>query len=365
MKIQPILKIKKSLIKTIVKDYFSTCLNLIKQTIHPNVETTSIEFSIANYGIQLFFLGKNLTPKLSEAFCHLSSNKKITKSALTIYVVDEEYVQFSLPFTPWYSEMQSNSNDIWISDNKEIKILHQPNKNILMMLDLSFNEAIYWVKSADQIPYYDSSAPLRPILHWWLSANGAQLLHAAAIGVKEKGILLVGKGGSGKSNTAIAALDSELVYVADDYCLLTFEPTPKVHSLFSTGKLFYKDIERYEFLKKLNAVHLEREKKEDKALFFLYPTFKEKLTESLPINAIFIPKVTNQDTVKITPISSSKAYLALAPSTIFQLQGAKQQTHENILKLVNQVPCFSMELSNDAKENNRAISSFLEDYKVN
>lgn len=297
---------------------------------------------------------------MSQAFNHLSFKAVNPNSTLKIYVVDEEFSKIKLPATPWSNDIHNDSNDIWISDSGDIKILHQPNKHILMLLNLCTNEAIYWVKSADQIPYYESSAPLRPILHWWMSAKGSQLLHAAAVGIKDKGVLLVGKGGSGKSNTALSCLDSALLYAADDYCLLTFDPKPTVHGLFSTGKLFYRDIEKYNFLKNRDTVHLERPKKEDKALFFLYPAFKDKLIDSFPIKAIFVPKVMNQKQVKINPISPSKAYLALAPSTIFQLQGAKQKTHENILKLVNQVPCYSMELSVDSDTNTFAITNFLE-----
>ena len=231
------------------------------------------------------------------------------------------------------------------------------------MLNLLTNEAIYWVKSASQIPYYESSAPLRPILHWWMSANGSQLLHAAAVGLHDKGVLIIGKGGSGKSNTAISCLESDLYYAADDYCLLSFNPEPEVHSLYATGKLFFEDVKSYNFLKDINLTL--QDKSGDKALFFLYPKFEKRLFKSFPIKAILLPKISNKEEVRISLTSAAKAYLALAPSTIFQLQGCRNKTHENIARLLHNVPCFSMDLSINRRKNTDAIFQFLNSTLLN
>ena len=41
----------------------------------------------------------------------------------------------------------------------------------------------------------------RSILHWWMEQNGKQLIHAAAVGTEAGGVLLPGRGGTGKSST--------------------------------------------------------------------------------------------------------------------------------------------------------------------
>lgn len=344
--------------------YFTNCVEAVKQNLlYENVQI-NVDFSIENHNFHLIFVGEALVKKLSSAFNH---HEYINGSFnnLSIYIVDEVSSKVKLPTPPWLNDNFSNElEDIWVSDADEIKVLHYPKKNILIMLNLITHEAIYWVKSAEQIPYYESSAPFRPIFHWWMSNHGAQLLHAAAVGLPNKGILLVGKGGSGKSNTAISCLDSELLYAADDYCLLSFNPKPEVHSLFATGKLFFEDLYRHPYILNTQFKEIAIENQDEKALFFLYPLLKERLQKSFPIKAIFIPKVTHKNDVKISPISVSKAYLALAPSTIFQLRGCDRMTHENITKLLNQVPCFSMELSVDYKKNTKAITDFLKNLPI-
>lgn len=265
-----------------------------------------------------------------------------------------------LPTPPWQTTAELAYGEMWVSDGEHLKIKHQPTHQTLMMLDLKSQEAIYWVKDANEVPYYESSAPLRLLLHWWMSSQQKQLLHAAAVGLPNKGILLVGKGGSGKSNTAISCINSELFYAADDYCLLSFENEVRVHSLFATAKLHFEDVERHPYLESTMHVSSENEVQDEKALFFLYPKFKDRMIASFPVKAVFIPKVTNGKIAKLTPVSASKAYLALAPSTIFQMQGDRRRTHEQISTLVHRVPCYELELSTDAKENSAIIQHFLE-----
>ncbi len=86
---------------------------------------------------------------------------------------------------------------------------------------------------------------------------------------------------------------------------------------------------------------------------------KIRLHKSFPIKAVFIPNVTFSKEVKISKISVSKAYLALAPSTIFQLQVERMRTHDYVLSLLKQVPCDAMELSTNPQQNTRAIEVFL------
>ena len=79
-------------------------------------------------------------------------------------------------------------------------------------------------------------------------------------------MLLAGKGGSGKSTTALVCLHSSLVYAGDDYCLLATDDGPYVFSLYSTGKLNPDDVYRFSDLAPLNKNrdHLDSKK----ALFF-------------------------------------------------------------------------------------------------
>lgn len=75
------------------------------------------------------------------------------------------------------------------------------------------NEGIggFWAADAAHLPYWEPTAPFRYLINWVLADRGVVLAHAAAVGTAEGGLLVVGRGGSGKSTTALAALAVRLV----------------------------------------------------------------------------------------------------------------------------------------------------------
>lgn len=225
------------------------------------------------------------------------------------------------------------------------------------------NVGIYWIQDASKLPYWESSAPLRVIFHRWFSQQNIQLTHAAAVGTTQGGILLVGKGGSGKSTTALTCLDSALFYAGDDYCLLANSDAATVHSIYSTGKKRANDIERLPSLmpKISNRDRLEHEK----ALYFVHQHFPEKVIKQFPLRAIVIPRVTGALHTTVQPASAAAALGALAPSTIFQLPHAGKLAFERMSEIVRQIPAYYLNLGTDTAQIPAQIMLLLEQVKEN
>jgi hypothetical protein len=195
-------------------------------------------------------------------------------------------------------------------------------------------------------------------LHGWLSRRGLQYIHAAAVGTEAGGALLVGKGGSGKSTTALTCLDSDLTYVSDDYCLLSTTPEPRAYSLYSSAKL-KPDNTRLPHL--LPLVHNRDRAPDEKPFVLLQQHFPEKLVSSLPIKVILVPQVTGQVDTAVRPVSAAIALLALAPSTIFQLPGATSAKFKEMAALVKTVPCYTLALGTDLAQIPQVIAQTLQE----
>ena len=161
------------------------------------------------------------------------------------------------------------------------------------------------------------------------------------VGIPTAGALLVGKGGSGKSTTALACLESALSYVGDDYCLLSQPPQPQAHSLYSSAKL-KPDNTRLPHL--LPLIHNQNRQPEEKPFILLHQHFPEKLVPSLPLKMILVPQVTGQVDTEIYPVKGAAALLALAPSTIFQLPGGTSAKFKEMAALVKEIPCYTLGL---------------------
>jgi hypothetical protein len=158
--------------------------------------------------------------------------------------------------------------------------------NILSLLDTKQNLGVYWLEDVCQIPYWEHGSPLQTILNWWTSNHHRQYVHAGAVGTSTGGVLLAGKGGSGKSTKALSCINSELTYASDDYCLVASEPTPYVYSLYNTAKLKgAADLQRFPHLAPLisNAERLN----EEKAIIFCRNITQKKLYRAFLFEPFF------------------------------------------------------------------------------
>jgi hypothetical protein len=234
--------------------------------------------------------------------------------------------------------------------------------DILSVLDSTASRAVYWVEDARDIPYYERGYPLTNLLNWWLGRRGRVVMHAAGIGRETGGVLLPGKGGSGKSTTALACAASDLCIVGDDYCAV--EPaTGRAHSLYNTIKLKGEaDVERFAHLESFvrNVERVGEGDDRERSMVFLHRDFPGKMLAGMPLKAILIPRVTGQRETTIVPASGAAALKALAPSTIFQLAGNERPAFQALVQLVRTVPCFEIGLGTAIAEIPGAIERFLE-----
>ena len=171
-------------------------------------------------------------------------------------------------------------------------------------------------------------------------------VHAGAVGHADGGVLLAGRGGSGKSTTALACLDSDLVYASDDYCIVSNDVGPVVHSVYSTAKLKgHVDFERFPHLRE-RCSNLELVG-DEKALLFLQDHYADRIVRGFPICAVLLPRVNHSPHARVTSATSAEAFRALAPSTLMQVPGAGPELLEALRRLLEAVPAFHLDLGPD------------------
>lgn len=315
-------------------------------------------FGIGGYTVCLHFAGSALEPRLTPALEHLSI-PPCAAPDLTICLWDSQSTGSELPAPPWSHKDYGVHGEISGYNTTQLKTAFNLGSGVLSMLDIPRNLALFWIRDANSLPIYESGAPLLTIFHWWMGTRNRQLLHAAAVGNDAGGVLLVGKGGSGKSSTSLRALaaNSDLFYAADDYCLLSNDAAPFVHSIYSSGKIHSKDTAIFPFLQP--ALDKSYDLNNEKALFFLKDHFPEKICTGFPIKAVLLPRVTGLEHTRVVQTSASTALLALAPSTIFQLSGAGQPAFQMLSALVRNVPCYLLELGTERRQIPGVIADLL------
>ncbi len=312
-------------------------------------------FMVAGYPVRLRFAGPALVPRIARALAHLSVANDI-EPELTIYLGDAASTGMDLtPFSGLAGGTPTKAG--WIHLGNRGRARFQPAFNMLNLLDLTLDVGMFWVADARELPYWETSSPLRYIFHWWMGCHARQLVHAGAVGTRAGGVLLVGKAGSGKSTTALLCLESQLEFAGDDYQLISLQPFPFAFSLYNSAKLEPENLERFPHLRPTvaNADRMV----EEKAIVFISESHPDKVSPGFPVRAVLVPRVTHHRETRVIPTSPASALAALAPSTIFQLRDPGHLALETMAQLLEQVPSFSLELGTDLPEIPGVISRLL------
>jgi len=339
--------------------FFKTVSSVFQKAVKTLGGSIDHFYSIGGRTVCLRFAGAALIPYLTPAINHLAV-KPTSAPALTVCLWDQASTGIQLPplLSRFIHSLNAASGQHLVDgrgelidyNSERLRAAFNPDSHVLSLLDTEQNLAVYWLNSkASQLPYYERGAPLRTILHWWINDRTHQFVHAGAVGMATGGVLLAGKGGSGKSTTALACLGSELSYASDDYCLIATEFTPYVYSLYSTAKLRgIEDLQRFPHVasRMSNVDRLETEK----AMIFLNEHYPDQVIAGFPIKAILLPRVSKQTETNLKVATAGAALAALAPSTLFQLPGAGRMALQTMSKLVRQVPCYVLEVGSDLSQ---------------
>ena len=310
-------------------------------------------YVIAGHTVTCRFAGEPMLARLGAALRHLRTS---ATGGLVVNIWDSESTGVGPP--PLLGP-QSGTEDgpIYYYEGHGVQALNR--WRTLSVLDAESAEGWFWAPSPDAMPSWERAAPLRAILHWWLGRRGILYLHGGAVGTADGGVLVVGRGGSGKSTTTLACVASGLRYAGDDYVAVAPGPRPWVHSLYSSGKLEDHQLARFPALG--GAVgNLERDAGE-KAVVFVEEAAPGAPIAGFPLRAILVPEIVAQTPeTRAVPRPAAAALAALAPSTIFQLHPPQPGMLAEMGALVRRVPCFTLRLGSDLERIPEAIVELLE-----
>jgi hypothetical protein len=318
------------------------------------------EFLLAGNRIRIHASSPELLAQLGEAFAHLpapSNSSRKGPDDLTVFLWDSAAAPGATPPLP-ATDPNEPRGAVYYSASPQLQIAYQPGLRQLSVLDSSRNIAWFWCQDASELPFWEPAAPIRQILHWWLGQHGLMLLHGAAVGTTRGGVLLVGRGGSGKSTSALASLDSNLLYAGDDYVAVGLPPDPHVYSIYGSGKLVP---QHARLLPHLPPPSFPGDgSPEEKAVFFVSDRFPDRMCTGFPLRAVIAPRVT-RGKAAITRLEPAAALRALAPSTLLQLHPASPGALKSMATLVNTVPTFSLETGEDVAAIPPTLERLLED----
>jgi hypothetical protein len=315
----------------------------------------SHDILLAGTRIRLVFAGDALVPLLLPALSHLLA-KTDGPPDLTLHVWDSASTSIDICPPPVAQHCFSDRGDIWTFHSQRVLSAFHWSEFSLNLLDLPARTGIFWVRTSERLPYWTQASPFRTLLHWWMQAKGHQLVHAAAVGTSKGGVLITGRGGVGKSTTALSCLAAGLDYAGDDYVLLTIEAGRLIaHSLYRTAKINPDDTERFaRFAPRLLGE--DATAGDAKAVMFL----DEGLQPRLPIVAAVTPRFGTAAETTTEPVSPALLVGAATYTTLAQLPHAGQNTFDFLASALALVPGHRLVLGHDVSQVPAAIETLAE-----
>ncbi len=336
--------------------FFEACYTAFRHAEETAGGAVNRHYEIGGYPIQCRFAGPAMVAPFQSALEHLEVGPD-PAAELTICLWDSVSTRTPMPSPPWPPEDYAARGEVRGFIDERFHTVFDLGTGILSMLDTKRNVALYWIRDAREVPYYESAAPLRAILHRWMRKRGRQLVHAGAVGTSAGGVLLAGKGGSGKSTTALACVHAGFGYASDDYCLLATEPSPHAFSLYNSAKVDEEGVRRFPRLASaiVNTGRLDTEK----ALLYLARSSVVELKTDFPIRAVVLPRIAHAPETTLQETSHAEGLRELAASTIFQLPGAGGEDLKGIARFVRKVPCYVLHVGFDITRIPQAVLELL------
>jgi len=304
-------------------------------------------YGVAGETILLEFAGPGLVDDILPSLEHLAPGGSVP--TLTVRLWDSSSTGVPLPEMRWRP-----TRDPTVASTS-MRSARQPDSDVTSFLHEERATAYFWAPDPQSLSIADRGTPLRFILHWWMAARGSQVVHGGAVGENNGGVLLIGRGGAGKSTTALACVGSALRFAGDDNVLVS--PTDGqfvAHALYNSAKLLHEDTARFPAM--FPPPRDEDVESADKALTFVHRSNPSSVVREFPVRALLMPTVGRGRTSAIRPSSAAAALAALAPSTILSLPGSGPETLSALARIATGVPSFVLELGSDL----RAIPHVIE-----
>lgn len=305
-----------------------------------------------------FYFRVRICDELIELRFPTKELEQVGRSSLSGFIT-EDTSEPDAAFFYWYDRCddylpagEGERSSVWKSNDETGSLMIGTDRDVLMGRDYA-RKRFY---SAQPAPKDEWQLHCRHSMvnafAFWARHSDKLLLHAASVGYEGTGVLVVGRGGRGKSTFAVSCLTEGLDFVSDDYTLIT-----------SSGKLYAMPLYscvgvRVDMCEKLTGLGQPSTTVLGKPLFEIPG---EQYCKKLNIKAIIMPLVAGDDEPSIYPTQKNSAMAQLIGSTITQLESRHDtELIQQMSSRLAHLPVYEMRMSTDLSKNPAFLREFIE-----
>jgi hypothetical protein len=315
-------------------------------------------YILGGHPVRMQIAGRRFAEFMHTAFAHLSADDSDrSNGALTVELWDEAETSVSCRIGLNRDDLDLHPNLRKSADGRYASYQLQ---HSLVCLDIRSGLMVGYTSNAEELSLYERGRPLHVPLSLWHKSLNMPLVHAGLVSKNGRGLLLAGPGGSGKSTSAITSACAGFSYLSDDLIALQLSPDGSFigHSLYNSTFLEPDHLNRFALFAPYAITG--RYPFEKKRLVLLSEIASLRFERSCRIEAIILPRVLRAPACRLRPVSKGEALLTLAPSSL--LVGERSNGAEGfdkLSRLVQQAPCYRLELSEALDEIPRVLAGVL------
>lgn len=208
------------------------------------------------------------------------------------------------------------------------------------------------------LPLWEPGSVLKSFAYWIALQNKMFMQHAGTLFENSKGLLFVGRGGSGKSGTVLAGLSAGMKSCGDDHVAIEFGETIKARSIYSLMKQDQAGLERCGFM----PAQFSRIKRNWQNKIETRPEAigLPAIVAEGPVSAIVFPQVEKCIESSFKEIVFKDILDGLVPSNRAEGPGNLSQSIAYTLRLFRSLPIYRLSLGSDAKHVAKTVRRLME-----
>ncbi len=343
---------------TQLEDIFDLLISDFKKKNHGFVFKEDKFISIGESNIRIVLPEAGFSSFFFRPFVHLGKDSgDETSLSILCFKAGSDYLKSIQQILPGYTEKKNR--DVPFFTRRGITMSVGRESNTVSLLNKDKGVAFFLFDDISNLPYYESGSPFKNILQWWFENRDSSMIHSASIAFDGMALLIAGRGGSGKSSTALSCIMNGMEYLGDDYIVVNGEKKFSVSSVYNSIKLTSDSLKKFSGINK-NIINPSFTKNE-KGVAFLSEIKKFAMARSASLKGVILPEISGFDHSSFSRISSSECFRSLAPSTIFQHIGRRKNISKFIAQLTKHLPCYKLKAGRDPELISEIVKSIFKE----
>lgn len=319
---------------------------------HPEAVCES-SYTLAGRPVRTRIVGRALAAQLGPPLAHLRSERQASADiALSIDLWDACETGVACPVR----NSRGRPGGTWqipsglLTASPDGRHVRYQRPHALTWLDRQAERIIGWRACGGLLSLDERGKPLAPLLSIWLSDRDVYVVHGGLVALAGQGVLITGPAGAGKSTTTLACLGAGFGYLGDDHSGLQARDRGSFlgHSLYGSARLEPDHVARFPAL--ADAAIEADDPGDDKSLLMVSNVYPEQVERSAEVRALALPRIVDADHSLVRPASKGEALRRIAPSSLLTLLSPGASGLDRLTRLVQQVPCYWLELGRDLDE---------------